>query len=202
MGVVGMMNYIWIAMLLLGIAFAGVTGQMAAFSDQILSNAREAVEFVIGLAGIMGVWSGIMNIARKTGLIDAAARLAAPVMRFLFPGLTDKETVSAILMSFMANVFGAGNSATVFSLQAMTLLDRQNGGRETASNAMCMFLAVNMSMVQLVPITVLAIRSETGSANPESIIIPSILAGLFSMAVSIALCKYYERRDRKKWRRS
>lgn len=196
-----MMNYIWIAMLLMGILFAGITGQMASFSNEILNNAKEAVEFVVGLAGIMGVWSGIMNIARRTGLIDAAARLASPLMGLLFPGLKDKETISTILMSFMANVFGAGNSATIFSIQAMTLLDRQNGGREEASDAMCMFLAVNMSMVQLVPITVLAIRSETGSQQPESIIIPSILAGLVSMAVSIVACKFYERRDRR-WHKS
>lgn len=195
-----MMNFIWVGMLLMGIIFAGITGQMATFSNGILESTKEAVQFIIGLAGIMAIWSGIMNIAKETGLIDAAARLASPLMRFLFPGLRDKQTISTILMSFMANLFGAGNSATVFSIQAMTLLDRENKGGADASNAMCMFLAVNMSMVQLVPITVLAIRSETGSQNPESIIIPSIIAGLFSMAVSILLCKFYERR-KGSWRK-
>lgn len=196
-----MMNVIWIAMLMLGILFAAINGRLEVFSNEVLDSAKEAVQFIIGLSGIMAVWSGIMNIAKETGLIDAAAKLSAPLMRFLFPGVRDKQTTSAILMSFMANIFGAGNSATVFSLQAMTLMDKENKGREEASNAMCMFLAVNMSMIQLVPVTVLAIRSDTGSQQPESIIIPSILAGLVSMLVSIILCKAYERRDRK-WRRS
>lgn len=194
-----MMNVIWVLMMLLGILFAAVGGHMDVFGGRILESAGEAVQFSIGLAGIMALWSGMMNIAQKTGLIDAAARLAQPIMARLFPTLRDRETLSTILMSFMANLFGAGNSATVFSLQAMERLDRENGGRAAASDAMCMFLAVNMSMVQLVPVTVIAIRSETGSRSPESIILPSILAGLVSMAVSIALCKYFERR-RRPWR--
>lgn len=196
-----MMNIIWVAMLLLGIVFAGITGHMEIFSSQVLDSTKEAVQFVIGLSGIMAIWSGIMNIARETGLIDKAAGMAAPLMKFLFPGLKNKQTASTILMSFMANLFGAGNSATVFSIQAMTLLDEENNHREDASNAMCMFLAVNMSMIQLVPITVLAIRGDTGSQRPESVIIPSIVAGLISMAFSIIACKLYERRDRT-WRKS
>lgn len=196
-----MMNYIWIAMLLFGIVFAAINGSMEVFSNEILGSAKEAVQFVIGLSGIMAVWSGIMNIAKETGLIDKAAGLAAPFMGFLFPRLKDKEAISTILMSFTANVFGAGNSATVFSIQAMTLLDRDNQGREDASDAMCMFVAVNMSMVQLIPITVLAIRSEAGAIRPESVILPSIFAGMVSMTISILACKYYERKDRA-WRKS
>lgn len=195
-----MMNRIWVLMMLSGILFAAAGGHMDVFSDRILESAGEAVQFSIGISGIMALWSGMMNIAQKTGLIDAAARLFKPVMGRLFPTVKKRETLSTILMSFMANLFGAGNSATVFSLQAMEQLDRENDGRNMASDAMCMFLAVNMSMVQLVPVTVIAIRGETGSQNPESVILPSILAGLVSMAVSIALCKYFEKR-KKLWRK-
>lgn len=162
-----MMNYIWAGMLLLGILFAGLTGQMATFSNSILESTKEAVQFVIGLAGIMAIWSGIMNVAQKTGLIDKVARLVSPLMRFLFPDVKNPQAISTVLMSFTANLFGAGNSATVFSIKAMTLLDEENHGDIEASNAMCMFVAVNMSMVQLIPITVLAIRNETGSKYPE-----------------------------------
>lgn len=140
----------------------------------------------------MAVWSGIMEIANKTGLIDKAARLAMPAMGFLFPEEKDKETIALMLMSFTANVFGAGNSATVFSLKAMERLDKANAHSKIASNTMCMFTAVSMSMIQLVPIAVIKIRSDLGSMDPGSIIVPSILAGLFSMAASIAVCKYFE----------
>jgi spore maturation protein A len=189
-----MMNYIWAGMLVLGVIFALITGRLSEFSDGLMKSCTDGVYFMIGLAGIMGVWSGIMNIAKETGLIDKAANAARPLIRFLFPNGLRKETIAMILMSFSANLFGAGNSATVFSIKAMVMLDEENGRREAASNAMCMFLAANMSMIQLVPVTVIKIRSEAGSANSGSIIIPGILAGLVSMAVSIIVCKLYERK--------
>ncbi len=195
-----MMNYIWVGMLLLGIGFAAVNGTLPEFSDGLMTSCEEAVMFVIGLAGIMAVWSGIMEIAKGSGLMDRFARMAAPLMRFLFPKERDQETIATMLMSFTANLFGAGNSATVFSLRTMSRLDRENGGREEASDEMCMFIAVSMSMLQLVPITIMKIRRDAGSVDPGSIIIPSIVAGLVSMVVSIALCKYLERRKGRGWR--
>lgn len=188
------MNYIWAVMLISGIIFAAAKGELAAFSDGLMASCTRAVYFVIGLAGIMAVWSGLMNIAKESGLMDAFAKAVRPFMRFLFPKERNKETLSMILMSFTANIFGAGNSATVFSIKSMVMLDEENGGSHIASNEMCMFMAVNMSMLQLVPITIIKIRSDAGSEDPGSIIIPSILAGLISMAVSIAVCKYYERK--------
>lgn len=190
-----MMNYIWAGMLMLGIFFAVINGRLGAFSEGLMTSCTEGVYFVLGLAGIMGVWSGMMNIAKETGLIDLAAEKVKPFMRFLFPQPLKKETIAMILMSFTANIFGAGNSATVFSLKAMAMLDEENGKSKIASNAMCMFIAVNMSMIQLVPITVIKIRSEAGSASPEDIIMPAILAGLFSMVASILVCKFYERKQ-------
>lgn len=191
-----MMNYIWVGMLLLGILFAGITGNFSAFTDGLMESCSNAVQFVIGLSGIMAVWSGIMNIGKKTGLMDLVAKAAQPFMRLLFPNERNHETIAAILMSFSANLFGAGNSATVFSLQAMTLLDKENKNSERASNAMCMFVAVNMSMVQLIPITVLKIRKDVGSDCAESIMIPGIIVGVTTMLVSVFLCKYYERKEK------
>jgi len=188
------MNYIWAGMLVLGIFFAASKGELAAFSDGLMASCTRAVYFVIGLAGIMAVWSGLMNIAKESGLMDAFAKAVRPFMRFLFQKERNKETLSMILMSFTANIFGAGNSATVFSIKTMVMLDEENGGSPVASNEMCMFMAVNMSMLQLVPITIIKIRSDAGSEDPGSIIVPSIIAGLISMAVSIAVCKYFERK--------
>lgn len=100
-----------------------------------------------------------------------------------------------MIMSFMANIFGAGNSATIFSLKAMELLDEENLNSPYASNAMCMFVSLTMSMIQLIPITVIKIRSDLGSASPEDIILPSIAAGLISMIVSAAACRLFERKS-------
>lgn len=189
-----MMNYIWAAMICLGIGFACVNGTLESFTDGLMSSCSEAVEFVISLMGIMAVWSGLMNIADKSGLIEIISRRVKPAMQFLFPLEKDDQTTAVMLMSFVANIFGAGNSATVFSLKAMERLDEENGKSPYASDAMCMFTAVTMSMVQLVPVTVIKIRSDLGSADSGSIIIPSILAGLISMTASILVCKFFERK--------
>lgn len=191
-----MMNYIWAGMIFLGVFFSLINGKLDVFTTGLMESCTEAVQFVLGLAGIMAVWSGIMNIAEKTGLIDKAAHAARPFMRFLFPREKNNDTIAMMLMSFMANIFGAGNSATVFSLKSMEMLDKENGKSPIASNTMCMFIAVSMSMIQLVPIAVIKIRNDLGSEDPGSVIIPSILAGLVSMAVSILICKLYERKSR------
>ena len=164
------------------------------FTQGMLQSCEDAVYFVIGLIGIMGLWSGFMNIARGSGLIHALAEKSRSFMRYLFPKEKNEETIMMMLMGFAANIFGAGNSATVFSLQAMKMLDEENGRREEASDEMCMFAAVNMSMLQLVPITVIQIRANAGSASPEDIILPSVLSGAAATAASVLVCRYYERR--------
>jgi len=191
-----MMNYIWGFMLIVGILFALINGRMSEFTDGLMNSSTEAVEFIIALAGIMSVWSGLMKIAERSGLIEKISDRVKPLMRFLFPGESNEKTIAMMLMSFMANLFGAGNSATVFSLKAMELLDEENHGSAYASNDMCMFITLSMSMIQLVPISVIKIRSDLGSASPEDIILPSIIAGVVSMAVSVCACKLFERKYR------
>ncbi len=182
------MNYIWAGMICIGIFFSVINNNLSSFTDGLLNSCSEAVEFVIGLSGIMAVWCGIMKIAEKSGLIDSAAHKFMPLIKYLFPEEKNTETIAIILMSFMANIFGAGNSATVFSLKAMERLDMENHYSDTASN---------MSMIQLVPITVIKIRSQLGSTDSASIIIPSIIVGIISMIASVIVCKYYERKKTK-----
>lgn len=189
-----MMNYIWSFMLLIGISFAIINNKVSEFTDGLMGSCTEAVEFIISIAGVMAVWSGLMKIAEESGLIEKVSTLADPLIRYLFPDVKNKQTTAMIIMSFMANVFGAGNSATVFSLKAMELLDEENDHSSQASNSMCMFIALSMSMLQLVPITIIKIRSDLGSISPEDIILPSIMAGLISMILSVWVCKFYERK--------
>lgn len=190
-----MMNYIWGSMLLIGIVFSILNGRTAEFTDGLMSSCTEAVEFIIALSGIMAVWSGLMKIAEESGLIARISNAAKPLMSFLFPDEKNDRTIAMMIMSFMANIFGAGNSATIFSLKAMELLDEENLNSPYASNAMCMFVSLTMSMIQLIPITVIKIRSDLGSASPEDIILPSIAAGLISMIVSAAACRLFERKS-------
>ena len=190
-----MMNYIWGFMLLTGIFVSLATGKADTFTDGFLASCTDAVEFTLCLAGVMAVWSGLMKIAEESGLIDKAAKGLRPLLTFLFPKEKDSQTIAMMIMSFMANIFGAGNSATVFSLKAMKRLDVENGHSPCASNAMCMFIALTMSMIQLVPITVIKVRSDLGSAAPDDIILPSIAAGLISMTVSVWICQLCERKS-------
>ena len=190
-----MMNYIWGFMLLTGIFVSLATGKADTFTDGFLASCTDAVEFTLSLAGVMAVWSGLMKIAEESGLIDKAAKGLRPLLSFLFPKEKDSQTIAMMIMSFMANIFGAGNSATVFSLKAMERLDTENHHSPCASNAMCMFIALTMSMIQLVPITVIKVRSDLGSAAPDDIILPSIAASLISMAVSVWICKLCERKS-------
>ena len=191
-----MMNRIWGFMLIIGIVFSVVNGRISQFTDGLMNSCGEAVQFMLSLAGIMAVWSGLMKIAEASGLIEKISETMKPLMKFLFPGEKNDKTLAVMIMSFMANIFGAGNSATVFSLKAMELLDEENPTPLYASNEMCMFMSLSMSMIQLVPITVIKVRSDLGSAHPEDIILPSIIAGLISMAVSVITCKLCERRHR------
>lgn len=188
------MNYIWAGMLLISLIFSAFNGTIGSFTDGLMDSCTRAVEFVIGLLGIMAVWSGLMNIAEKSGLIHWISCKARPVMKFLFPEEKDEQTIAIMMMSFITNIFGAGNSATVFSLKAMERLDAENDHSIYASNAMCMFVTTTMSMVQLVPVAIIKIRSDLGSIDSGDIIIPSILAGLISMIIPIIICKLYERK--------
>ena len=190
-----MMNYIWGFMLLLGILFSIINKNTSGFTDGLMTSCTEAVEFILTLAGVMAVWSGLMKIAEASGLIEKISHAVKPLMKYLFPYEKNDNTTAMMIMSFMANIFGAGNSATIFSLKAMELLDAENGRSRYASNEMCMFIALSMSMIQLIPVTVIKIRSDLGSSSPEDIIVPSIVSGIVSMIVSVCICKIFERKN-------
>lgn len=188
------MNYIWAGMIIISLVFSIFNGTIDSFTDSLMNSCTRAVEFVIGLIGIMAVWSGLMNIADKSGLIQWISVKVRPLMHFLFPEEKDEQTIAIMMMSFVTNIFGAGNSATVFSLKAMERLDDENNHSIYASNTMCMFVITTMSMVQLVPVAIIKIRSDLGSADSGDIIIPSIIAGVISMIIPIFICKMYERK--------
>ena len=189
-----MMNYIWAFILLASFTYSAFSGRLGAFGQAMMNSSTEAVTFIISLAGVMAMWSGLMEIAEKTGLINKISKVFTPFTRFLFPGQRDPETISCIVMSFMSNIFGTGNSSTVFALRTMEKLDVQNHCSDTASNDMCTFAVVNMAFAPIVPIVTIQLREELGSADPYSIVIPCLISSMATVAVSVIVCKVMERR--------
>lgn len=185
-----MINYIWFFLILIGIIVAIFTGNIEVINTAIIEDAEEAVKFAIGLTGIMGVWLGLMNVAEKSGLIKSFSRLLRPITRMLFPDVPkDHPAMSAIIMNMVTNMFGAGNSATAIGIKAMEEMNAINNNKSKATNAMCMFLVVNMSSIQLVPLTVLKIRADAGSTAPTEIIGTSLIATAVSTIVGIISAK-------------
>lgn len=188
-----LINYIWAFMILLGIIVAVITGNIDGINTAVLNDTQEAVIFAIGLTGVMALWLGLMNIAEKSGLVKSFGKTLRPFMRFLFPDIPkDHPAISAIVMNMVANMFGAGNSATALGIKAMEEMNKLNKDKKRATNAMCMFLVINMSSVQLVPLTVLKIRSDAGSINPTEIIGTSLIATIVSTIVGIISVKILE----------
>ena len=173
------------------VRFAAV---QAVTQEGILRYARVAVELAIGLIGIMALWLGLMKIAEQSGLISALARSLKPVMTRLFPDVPpDHPAMGAMVMNISANMLGLGNAATPLGLKAMDELNRLNNKMGTATDAMCTFLVINTSSVQLIPAAVIAIRAASGSANPTEIIGPVILATTVNTTVGIITVKLLAR---------
>ena len=189
-----MMNYIWSGIFLASFSYAALSGNLSAFGTAIIESSQSAVTFVISLAGIMAMWTGLMEVAERTGLIRQLSGILMPFTRILFPNQKDPETLSCIIMSFMANIFGAGNSSTVFALRTMERLDAQNRHASSASNDMCTFAVVNMAFAPLVPIVTIQIREELGSEDPYSIVLPALITAGITVLLSIVICKFMERR--------
>jgi spore maturation protein A len=160
-----------------------------------LDAAQSAVQICITLIGIMALWLGLMNVARDAGLVDAFARLLRPLMRWLFPGIPDGHPAQgAILMNLSANMIGLDNAATPMGLKAMTELQTLNPVKDTATNSMAMFLAINNSSVTLIPITIIGLRAATGSLNPTEPLAGTLIATTISTVAAVFITRWLSRR--------
>lgn len=191
-----MLNYLWSGMILIGILVAIFNGRMPEITEVALSSSKEAIALCITMLGIVSMWSGLMKIAEKSGMIDSLSKTMAPFINFLFPDLP-KECMAKkyISTNIIANVLGLGWASTPAGLKAMEEMQKLNKNKEVASKSMCMFLIFNMSSLQIVTINILAFRAEYGSANPAEIIGPGILATIISSIIGIVFAKIMERVD-------
>lgn len=184
------MNYLWGGMIMVGIIYAALTGNLGAVTDQALSSAKEAVNLCITMAGAMAFWVGIMRIAERAGMVERAAHKLGPFLGFLFPSVPkNSEARTHIATNMVANVLGLGWAATPAGLSAMKELKKLDAEQGRATDAMCDFLILNISSLQLIPVNIIAYRSQYGSVNPVSIVGPSIIATLISTAVAILFIK-------------
>lgn len=193
-----MLNYIWAGMILLGVIYGVCTGQMSALTGGALDSAGEAVSLCITMAGVMALWMGLMEIAQESGMITKMTKGIRPFLRFMFPRLPEDHPAGEyIATNLIANVLGLGWACTPAGLKAMEQLaelEEQRGKKVTAaSNEMCTFLILNISSLQLIPVNMIAYRSQYGSANPAVIIAPALVATLFSTIISVIYCKWKDR---------
>ena len=181
-----MLNYIWFGMMFIAVIVGILTGNIDAVTQAAIDMAKTAVEIAIGLIGIMALWLGTMKIAEESGLIRIIARAIRPITIRLFPDVPeDHPAIGSIILNMAANLLGLGNAATPLGLKAMEELQDLNPEKETATNAMCTFLAINTSSIQLIlPATVVALMG----AAANQIFITTILAtGLSTIAAIIAV---------------
>lgn len=200
------MNYIWGGMLLLGIVAGVLTGNTQEITEAALQEAKEAVTLSTTMLGVVSFWMGFMQVAMDIGIMDKMTRIILPFLQFLFPKVPRQhKAMTAIATNFIANILGLGWAATPAGLQAMKELENLEKERKNmeyvtescekaASNEMCTFLVMNISSLQLIPVNIIAYRSQYGSVNPAGIIVPGIIATFISTFVAVVICVLHRNR--------
>lgn len=189
------MTYLWSGMILIGVIYGALQGNLQAVTDAAISSSKEAVSLCISMAGVTALWTGIMKIAEDTGLVEQLSGRMRPILRFLFPRLNPQsKACKYISLNFLSNCLGLGWAATPAGLKAMKELEKIAEQRErktgfSASNEMCTFIIINVSSLQLIPVNLIAYRSQYGSINPSFIVAPALLATLISTAAAVLFCK-------------
>jgi spore maturation protein A len=181
-----MINFLWILMILIGIVVGTLNGKIADVSVHSINSAKEAVTICISMLGVISLWTGLMEIGRVSGLIGSLTKGLHPIIRFVFPDIPQDHIVNEYIASNMiANILGLGWAATPMGLKAMTELKKLNANQDKASIDMCTFLIINISSLQLVPVNIIAYRSQYGSVNPSKILMAAIIATSVSTIIGV-----------------
>ena len=188
-----MLNILWVIMIAGGIFFAAFHGTMGQITESFNSSSTEAVNLCIFMLGVIGVWNGMMEIAVKSGLMKKIAKTMYPFIHWLFPDIPPRQkAIEYIAANMAANILGLGWAATPAGLKAMRELQKLEEGGGRASDMMCAFLVLNISSLQLVPINMIAYRSQYGSVNPAAVVLPAICATMISTIAGIVFIKIME----------
>lgn len=185
-----MLNILWPIFIIISVIYAILSGNIESLNNEIFESINNVVQFSLTLVGITCFWTGIMAIASKTTTIKYLSKLLQPVIKFLFPNIRkESETSQNIVMNIVANILGLGNAATPLGLKAMNELQKENIEKERLSDNMMMLIVLNTASLQIIPTTVLAIRSSLGSSNPNIIIVPVWIATICAAIVGIIATK-------------
>lgn len=190
-----MLNIIWPIFIIISFIYAILNGRVAEVNNSIFESTKLAVELSISLLGTICLWNGIMQIASKTNIVKHLSKLLNPIMKKLFPDINKEEKVhEEITMNMIANIMGLGNAATPLGLKAMKSMQKKNKDKNRLSNSMAMFIVINTASIQLIPTTVIAIRSSLGSSNPTAMIIPVWIATICAAIAAIVSAKVLMKR--------
>ena len=200
------MTYLWGGMLIIGIVFGALNGNLQEVTEAVLSSSKEAVALCISMAGITAMWTGIMKIAENTGLVSLLSRGMKPVLRFLFPDISpESQAGKYISLNFLSNILGLSWASTSSGLCAVRELQKLNEedckrrgvtkkrAPHIASTAMCTFMIINVSSLQLLPMNMIAYRAQYGSVNPAAVVGPGIVATAVSTGAAVLFCKIMSR---------
>ena len=189
-----MLNYIWSGMILVSIAVSFFNGTTPKVCVALGEGASEGVSLAISMAGVMALWTGIMRIAEKGGLVSVMAKIIRPFTKLMFPETKkDTDAGGSIAMNMTANFFGMGNAATPLGLDAMKKLSKYSKDGK-ATNSMCMLAVINCASIQLIPSTLIAIRAACGSQSPSEITVPIGIVSAITFAAAVTMCKIMGRK--------
>ena len=195
-----MLNYLWGGMFLAGIIYGAFAGTLPQITEGLLSGAKEAVELCLSVAGIVAFWTGLMTVAKETGFLRGIAAARRPFLLWMMPELKNQETaLEAVSVNLAANILGLGWAATAAGLTAMEELDKmrdireKNSKEKTATEEMCVLLILNISSLQLIPVSTIAYRSQYGSTDPAAIVGPGFLATLASTLAAVLFCRLLQK---------
>ena len=196
-----MLNLVWPIFIIISFSYAIFSGNLQNLNSSIFDSVESAVNLSITMLGTMCLWSGIINVAANTNIMKMMNKILKPIVRFLFPEIKKKKKAqSEISMNMIANILGLGNAATPLGLKAMETLQKENKNKQELSNSMIMLIVINTASIQIIPTTIIAIRSSLGSENPTSIIVPvwiaTICAAIVGITVTKLLIRYSNKREK------
>ena len=196
-----MLNLVWPIFIIISFSYAIFSGNLQNLNASIFDGVESAVNLSITMLGTMCLWSGIIHVAANTNIMKMMNKMLKPIIRFLFPEVREnKKAQSEISMNMVANILGLGNAATPLGLKAMETLQEENKNKQELSNSMIMLIVINTASIQIIPTTIIAIRSSLGAENPTSIIVPvwvaTICAAIVGITVTKLLIKYSNKREK------
>ena len=186
------MNSIWGYLMLFSISIGILNGKTAELTSAILESAESTIDSCLKIFGTIAIWSGIMKIAEKSGLMNSLKSVTYPLVKVLFPELKkESDAINNIALNMTANIIGLGNMATPLGIKAMQELKKESRNEDKLSKSMVMFLVLNMASIQLIPTTIIGLRMSYGSENPTEVVIPVLVASLISAFLGVVIVKLF-----------